>query len=51
MEAEVTDLTGRQNACCVDIDFAQEPDGSIELEQEFEYWRGITPSLSLIWRF
>jgi len=52
IELSVTNLTDRDNACCVDeIRFRTEPDGAITTERDFGYWTGMTPSLQAVWSF
>ena len=52
LDAEVVNLTDRQNACCVDeLLFEVGADGTVDVEREVDYWLGITPSFSVSWEF
>ena len=52
VELSITNLTDRENACCVDeVYFATGPGGRIETQTTFDYWMGITPSLQILWSF
>ena len=49
---EVVNLTDRKNVCCVDeFAFEPQPDGSVAVDREFDFWLGITPSFSVLWEF
>jgi len=49
---EVINLTDRQNPCCVDdLLFEPREDGTVEVQREFSYWLGRTPSFSVRWEF
>ncbi len=48
---DVINLLNRKNACCVDYDFAENPDGSERFQQELDYWLPLTPSLGVRWQF
>ena len=52
VELSITNLTDRENACCVDeVYFATGPGERIETQTTFDYWMGITPSLQILWSF
>ena len=52
LELELVNLTDRNNVCCVD-DYLITPnmEGSVDVDPEFNYWLGITPTFSLMWEF
>ena len=48
----VTNLTDRQNACCVQsFDFAPRPDGSVDVKRNEGFWQEMVPQFGLIWEF
>lgn len=52
VNAEIVNLTDRQNACCVDeLFFEPRADGTVDVIRELDSWLGITPSLSVLWEF
>jgi outer membrane receptor protein involved in Fe transport len=52
LDLEITNLTDRKNACCVDeFLFTTAADGSIEAEPVLDNWLGLTPSFSVLWEF
>jgi outer membrane receptor protein involved in Fe transport len=52
LSLEVVNLTNKKNACCVDeFLFEPRPDGSVDVRTQYDYWLGITPSLSVLWEF
>ncbi len=49
---EVINLTNRRNVCCTeDFEYAIEPDGSVTVVPEYQYWAPIVPSIGIGWRF
>lgn len=52
LTVELINLTDRRNACCVN-DFMTEtrPDGGIDVREAYDFWLGLTPSYSVLWRF
>ena len=52
---EITNLTNRENECCVDYDVEFEEDdeeeGEPELERSVDHWLGITPAVGILWEF
>jgi outer membrane receptor protein involved in Fe transport len=49
---EVVNLMDRDNPCCLDeVFFDPQPDGTVDARRKFDYWRGITPSFSILWEF
>jgi hypothetical protein len=49
---DVTNLTDRENACCVnDFHFSSRPDGRVGVRPTFDSWLGRTGSFSLLWEF
>lgn len=52
LDLQVTNLTNRRNACCVDeFLFEPRPDGTVEVRRELSYWLGIVPTFSATWEF
>jgi hypothetical protein len=50
--AEVTNVYGRDNVCCVeDVTFVPRADGSIRVEREDGLWQQRVPSLGIAWKF
>jgi outer membrane cobalamin receptor len=50
--AEVTNLYGRENVCCVeDVQFALQPGGGVEVLPEHGPWLERVPSFGITWRF
>jgi hypothetical protein len=49
---EVINLTDRDNPCCLnDAFFYPQPDGTIDVERDFDPWLGIRPAVSFLWEF
>ncbi len=48
---EVTNLTNRDNPCCVDYDVEEDEDGKLEFDRSEEYWLPIVPAIGLFWEF
>ena len=52
LEFEITNVTDRRNACCVDeFLFTTGAGGAIATEPVLDHWLGRTPSFSAIWEF
>jgi hypothetical protein len=50
--AEITNLYGRDNVCCVDdVTFLPQADGSIRTDREDGLWLQRIPSIGIAWRF
>jgi outer membrane receptor protein involved in Fe transport len=49
---EITNLTDRDNECCVDeFLFAPQPDGTVDVQPDLTYWNGFAPSFRVLWSF
>lgn len=52
LDAEIVNLTDRENVCCVDeVSFETREDGTVDVLRELDSWLGITPSLSVTFEF
>jgi TonB-dependent receptor-like protein/carboxypeptidase family protein len=50
--AEITNLLGRDNVCCVeDVTFLPRADGTVRVEREDGLWLQRVPSLGIAWEF
>jgi outer membrane cobalamin receptor len=50
--AEITNLYGRDNVCCVeDFVFSSQPDGIIRVDREDGFWLQRVPSIGFAWEF
>ncbi len=48
---EISNVTNRNNPCCVDFDLGEDGNGSVILDKETEYWLPIIPATGLLWEF
>ncbi|MEO0996255.1 MAG: TonB-dependent receptor [Pseudomonadota bacterium] len=48
---EVSNLTDRRNACCVDFDIEEDSQGHLVLERAEEHWLPVLPAAGVSWRF
>ena len=48
---EVTNLYGRENACCTEYSISQDEAGATVLESRTEHWLPLVPSLGIVWSF
>jgi len=49
---EITNLYNRQNVCCTsDFDYSENPDGSVQVDRQLDYWLPWIPSFGLNWQF
>jgi outer membrane receptor protein involved in Fe transport len=49
---EVTNLTNRSNACCLDFDFEEdEATGEDVFERGVDYWMPLLPAIGVLWEF
>jgi hypothetical protein len=49
---EVTNLTDRDNECCVDeFIFTERPDGSVDVDPQLTYWNDFAASFRVVWSF
>lgn len=48
---EVTNLTNRDNVCCVDYSLEEEESGAAFLQREFDHWLPLLPSVGFIYEF
>ena len=52
LDLEVLNVANRDNACCVDdFNYRARPNGSVEVDREFQSWLGRTPTFSIVWEF
>jgi outer membrane receptor protein involved in Fe transport len=52
IQLQVVNLADRENPCCVDEDtFVVLPNAAVETHRTYDYWLGLTPSLSALWTF
>jgi outer membrane receptor protein involved in Fe transport len=48
---EISNVTNRNNVCCVDWDIADGPGGEPELEFSHDYWLPLLPAVGILWEF
>ena len=48
---EISNITDRQNVCCIDWDIADDAQGNPELEHSFDYWLPRLPAIGVLWEF
>jgi outer membrane receptor protein involved in Fe transport len=49
---EVSNLTNRSNACCLDFDFEEDEDtGEDVFERGVDYWMPMLPAIGVLWEF
>ena len=48
---EVSNLTNRDNPCCIDYDIDDEDDGTLYLDRSVEHWLPIIPAIGIFWEF
>jgi len=48
---EVSNAIDRSNACCVEYEIRQAPDGSTVVTQDVDSWLPLVPSAGVLWRF
>ena len=48
---EVSNLTNRNNPCCIDYDIDEDDDGNVILDRAEEEWLPIIPSIGIHWEF
>jgi outer membrane receptor protein involved in Fe transport len=48
---EVSNLTNRDNPCCIDYDLDEDDDGALVLDRAVEYWLPIIPAIGVLWEF
>lgn len=49
---EVSNLTNRSNACCLDFDFEEDEDtGEDVFERGVDYWIPLLPAIGVLWEF
>ena len=49
---EVSNLTNRQNPCCLDFDFEEDEDtGEDVFERGVDYWMPLLPAIGVLWEF
>ncbi|MBT8053697.1 MAG: TonB-dependent receptor [Xanthomonadales bacterium] len=48
---EVTNLSNRQNECCIDYDIDEDDDGNVFLDVAVEHWLPIIPAVGIFWEF
>jgi outer membrane receptor protein involved in Fe transport len=48
---EVSNLTNRDNSCCIDYDIDDEDDGTLYLDRSVEHWLPIIPAIGIVWEF
>ncbi|MBT8051567.1 MAG: TonB-dependent receptor [Gammaproteobacteria bacterium] len=48
---EVSNLTNRDNPCCVDYDIDEDENGEVFLDRAVENWLPIIPAIGIFWEF
>ncbi len=49
---EVSNLTDRENGCCLDFDYTDEEEpGEFVFEREVDYWTPLLPAIGVLWEF
>ena len=48
---EISNVLNRQNECCLDWDFVDDPQGDDALERGLDYWMPILPAIGVLWEF
>jgi len=49
--AEASNLTARDNPCCVQYSAGQDPDGSLRVREDVNNWLPLVPSAGVLWRY
>lgn len=49
---EISNLTNRQNTCCLDFDFEEDEEtGEFAFERGVDYWLPLLPAVGILWEF
>ena len=48
---EITNVLNRNNECCLDWDFSEDPASGDLLEREVDYWMPLLPAIGILWEF
>jgi outer membrane receptor protein involved in Fe transport len=48
---EVSNITDRENVCCIDWDITDDAQGNPALEYSFDYWLPLLPAIGILWEF
>lgn len=48
---EVSNLTNRDNPCCIDFDLDEDEEGNVFLDRAVEHWLPIIPAVGITWEF
>jgi outer membrane receptor protein involved in Fe transport len=48
---EASNLSSRENECCIEYTTTPQPDGSLVLEKEMDHWLPLVPSIGVLWRY
>ena len=49
--AELTNVTSRENPCCVQYQPVRNADGSTTYERDVDSWLPLVPSFGVLWRY
>ena len=48
---EISNVTNRENTCCIDWDLAIDESGVPVLESSLDYWLPVLPAIGVLWEF
>lgn len=48
---EITNVFDRNNECCLDWDFSEDPASNDRLERGVDYWMPLLPAIGVLWEF
>ena len=48
---EISNVTNRDNVCCLDWDEEQDENGNTVLENSLDYWLPLLPAIGVLWEF
>jgi outer membrane receptor protein involved in Fe transport len=48
---EVSNITNRDNVCCIDWDITDDAQGNPALEYSLDYWLPLLPAIGVLWEF
>jgi hypothetical protein len=48
---EISNITDRDNVCCIDWDITDDAQGNPVLESSFDYWLPRLPAIGVLWEF
>ena len=48
---EISNITDRENVCCIDWDIEDDAQGNPVLEYSYDYWLPLLPAIGILWEF